>query len=462
MQRTQDKFFDEHYFEPAKAWAIKFGFEAALSMLVIYDSFIHSGRIFDFLRSRFQERPPAKGGAETRWIEEYVDARHYWLKNHRRPLLRKTIYRTESLRREIERNNWDLSDLPIDANGVKVEGAILQPASLSARHLHLESDIVPFIGDSGTASVESSAAETSSPNLEQIRDQQLHMDVRDLGSSGGKGLAKEIQRCLIGIGFLDPPVDGVFGPLSKQALEALREYGSHNDDEVVDHKLARLLLETDPDRFCPIQAENDLAGRIVRYMQERDHFVARLPGYVNIVYLEGADRNGNPNQDKPNRFNDRRMVLALNNNGSPEILGNWEATTEPGRHYTYNPMNPKGAARIALGQFKAWSVGWYRTHYALKQVSELTVYRDLNKDFERSGDKRHTGLFGIHHHWGYDRPVNDIGRASAGCLVGRSTVEHNRFMSLVQSDPRYEVSRGYRFMTTIIEASRLEGEQALS
>jgi len=94
-------------------------------------------------------------------------------------------------------------------------------------------------------------------------------------------------------------------------------------------------------------------------------------------------------------------------------------------------MDSKGAARIALGQFRAWSVGWYKTHYALKQVSPVKVYRDLNQDFERSGDQTDTGVFGIHHHWDDDRPVNDIGRGSAGYLVGRSTKGHNSFMALV-------------------------------
>ena len=45
MRQTQDAFFDKVYFQPAKAWADAHGFTLPLSMLVIFDSFIHSGQI---------------------------------------------------------------------------------------------------------------------------------------------------------------------------------------------------------------------------------------------------------------------------------------------------------------------------------------------------------------------------------------------------------------------------------
>lgn len=120
MAKVQDVFFEDRYFQPAKQWAEKHGFTHALSMLVIYDSFIHSGSILGFLRNRFRERPPSQGGNETEWIRQYVDVRHLWLKTHSNPDLRPTIYRTRDLAREIARGNWDLSRLPISANGTSV------------------------------------------------------------------------------------------------------------------------------------------------------------------------------------------------------------------------------------------------------------------------------------------------------------------------------------------------------
>jgi len=122
MQRAQDDFFDKRYFQPAMAWADKNGFSLPLSALVIYDSFIHSGSILYFLRKRFPEMPPAKGGDEKTWIRQYADVRQDWLANHQLTILHATIYRTQCLKDEMARDNWDLSQLPIDANGVDVFG----------------------------------------------------------------------------------------------------------------------------------------------------------------------------------------------------------------------------------------------------------------------------------------------------------------------------------------------------
>ena len=122
MQRVQDEFFDEGYFQPAMRWASDNGFSQALSALVNYDSFIHSGSIPGFLRKLFPAKTPANGGKEQDWIAQYVAARDNWLRNHSNELLRRTVYRTECFNREIQRGNWDLSQLPIDAHGIKVSG----------------------------------------------------------------------------------------------------------------------------------------------------------------------------------------------------------------------------------------------------------------------------------------------------------------------------------------------------
>jgi chitosanase len=122
MQRMQDDFFDQRYFEPAMRWADANEFVLPLSAMVIYDSFIHSGSILDFLRKRFPEAPPAKGGNEKTWIQQYVDVRQNWLATHPRKIVQNTVYRTQCFKGEIARDNWDLSQVPINANGVNVFG----------------------------------------------------------------------------------------------------------------------------------------------------------------------------------------------------------------------------------------------------------------------------------------------------------------------------------------------------
>ncbi len=119
MQKIQEEVLDGKYYEPAYKWFIENGFSSELALLVIYDSFIHSGSVLDFLRARFGERTPKNGGDEKAWITAYVKTRHDWLKNHSRKILRNTIYRTQAYLNYIKAGNWDLSQKEL-MNGVVV------------------------------------------------------------------------------------------------------------------------------------------------------------------------------------------------------------------------------------------------------------------------------------------------------------------------------------------------------
>lgn len=112
MQTVQDRFFNIYYFNPARSWFDKHGFTLPLSLLVIYDSYVHSGSILDFLRNNFPEKVPSNGGNEKKWIESYVNSRDHWLEtNTNRPILRNTDYRTDSFIYAIREDNW-LLDKP--------------------------------------------------------------------------------------------------------------------------------------------------------------------------------------------------------------------------------------------------------------------------------------------------------------------------------------------------------------
>jgi chitosanase len=153
MERVQDAFFADRYFNPAMRWAGTNGFTLGLSALVIYDSFIHSGGILDFLRARFRESPPARGGNEQVWITQYTETRHNWLLTHSNPPVRASAYRTADLLREIRRGNWDLALTPIMANGTPVDdGGIGHSAvagvaeAVAAVAPEIGSEI-PYLGD---------------------------------------------------------------------------------------------------------------------------------------------------------------------------------------------------------------------------------------------------------------------------------------------------------------------------
>lgn len=274
-------------------------------------------------------------------------------------------------------------------------------------------------------------------------------------------LAKQIQICLIRLKLLDPPADGKFGPITIDALKRFQLLTKINEPDYVGSVTAKKLIETKledlPARTAPLSLSNDLASCIIKYMQHKGYYIATGSKRYNIVYVEGMNEDGSLNNDEPNCFNDRRLLIQVIN-GVPVIVGNWQATTEPGSYYTYNPMNRKGAARILFGQYKAWQVGYHGNadrHQALVQTQNLTVCRDFNQDFKRTGDKLNTGLFAINQHWGYDYRYNNVYKASAGCLVGRFRQGHREFMRIIKQDERYQTNQEYLFYTAIIPGDDL-------
>ncbi|MEP6746933.1 MAG: chitosanase [Bacteroidota bacterium] len=119
MKKCQDDLFEVKFYQPAYHWFTTKGFAFPLSMLVIYDSTIHSGSIPSFLCKRFTTAFPVNGGNEKDWITNYVNARNNWLATNSNPLLQKTVYRTGCLLTQAKNDNWDLVQ-PITANGVSI------------------------------------------------------------------------------------------------------------------------------------------------------------------------------------------------------------------------------------------------------------------------------------------------------------------------------------------------------
>jgi chitosanase len=119
MRTCQDDFFDKLYYQPAQHFFEINLLTEALSMLVVYDSYIHSGSVPSFLRERFAENIPLNGGNERKWVTQYVEARHNWLANHPKKILQNTVYRTKCFKDQIASGNWDLAKA-IQTNGVTV------------------------------------------------------------------------------------------------------------------------------------------------------------------------------------------------------------------------------------------------------------------------------------------------------------------------------------------------------
>lgn len=107
MKDSQDEIFNEVYLQPALDWAEDNGFKEILSVGVIVDSFLHSGRMTPFLMQKFPERKPSSGGNEKKWIKSYLTERLAWFKRSSDPL-HTCMFRPQFFLDEISKNNWEL------------------------------------------------------------------------------------------------------------------------------------------------------------------------------------------------------------------------------------------------------------------------------------------------------------------------------------------------------------------
>lgn len=201
-----------------------------------------------------------------------------------------------------------------------------------------------------------------------------------------------------------------------------------------------------------------LAEKIVAYMGIKGYEVDTDPGHVNIVYLEGANPDATLNSDAADGWNDLSLIITFDAEKIPKIAFSAVCTTEPGKAATFDSAARRlgGVARIALGQYTAWRVGFHKqsrlldTHPALVQCAPVPVHRDSNRDGLRIGDP--VGYaHGINQHGtAPSYRGGSVGRWSAGCLVRQWWADHLRFMEIVRSDPRYQSNARHVFSTTII------------
>lgn len=123
MQRAQDETFDELYWLPAVKIATEIGLQTALGQLTTYDTCIHSGPgSVSKIRKLFPEAAPVNGGDEKTWVLAYIAARKNWLQSRDNPIVQKTVYRMEELRKIADADNWDLKT-PLIVRKVKIEAA---------------------------------------------------------------------------------------------------------------------------------------------------------------------------------------------------------------------------------------------------------------------------------------------------------------------------------------------------
>lgn len=200
------------------------------------------------------------------------------------------------------------------------------------------------------------------------------------------------------------------------------------------------------------------ADKIAAFCAANYRELCPLQGAFNIVYIEGLNPDGTPNADRPNEWNDLRLLVTKEGD-KWKIVHNAIATTEPGDFYTNNPTNMQGAARIAFGYHPpAWKMGFHKgTQPALVQVGNVMIHRDKNRDGLRGRNEPSflSVPIGLNHHTTSQRFNGEqIGKYSAGCLVGKNYAQHLDFLSLLRKEVRINAGFPYLYDTWTIPGDK--------
>jgi hypothetical protein len=132
-----------------------------------------------------------------------------------------------------------------------------------------------------------------------------------------------------------------------------------------------------------------------------------------------------------NKFDD--LIGLVNNNTITWFSG----TTNAGRHWLLNFLNPKGTAMLKAGQYiNCYELGYHKGQYlALVQTGgKVTVYRDADKDeiAEEQGILD-TGWFGINIHHANAKAISSIvDKWSGGCQVLNNPEEFSQLIKACQ------------------------------
>ena len=172
---------------------------------------------------------------------------------------------------------------------------------------------------------------------------------------------------------------------------------------------------------------------------------------LNIVGI----RNSETSNDITNKFDDLITV-------SYKVDGKWqfesfEATTDPGRHWAKNLLNPDGVAILVPGQYRgSHKIGLHQGKYeALRQQKPVRVYRDKDKDneYDLIAENIKEGIYGINIHRASATGTSvQIDKWSAGCQV---IANNQNFDTLMELAHKAKAKWGNSFTYTLIESKDL-------
>ena len=174
----------------------------------------------------------------------------------------------------------------------------------------------------------------------------------------------------------------------------------------------------------------------------------------NYIWFEDAlnivgVRNSKTGQTVTNVFDDC-LTVSYKENGVWKFHC-WSATTDPGKKGVMEYHNAAGVARLVEGQYRgSHQLGLHQGKYeALRQKSNVKVYRDSNRDMTYNEDKVQEGVFGINiHKAGADSTY--VENWSEGCQVFKKAADFEVFMEICRKSAKIH---GNSFTYTLIESS---------
>lgn len=189
--------------------------------------------------------------------------------------------------------------------------------------------------------------------------------------------------------------------------------------------------------------------QIAAAVKAKDYMWFETGNYnLNIVGV----RNSSTGDQITNKFDDLITVSYM-------IEGMWhfhqyQATTDPGKHWAENLLNSDGVAILVPGQYRgSHHIGLHQGKYkALRQKNPVKVYRDNNLDgeYDKLEENIKEGLFGINiHRASATGTSTQIDKWSAGCQVIASNQDFAEFMELAT---RSSSAWGNSFTYTLIES----------
>jgi hypothetical protein len=138
----------------------------------------------------------------------------------------------------------------------------------------------------------------------------------------------------------------------------------------------------------------------------------------------------------------------------------FKATTDPGTYWLENPMQTKGTAILAQGQYmNAYHLGLHQGKYkALVQQKPVAIIRDYDRNawLDFLNGSKETGMFGINIHRALVQgKTKYIDKFSAGCQVFENTTDFDHFLRMCE---KHQQLYGNNFTYTLIDFRAIRRE----